>query len=56
MTRDMMLGMLRAGNTGDELLDILDAMVCDSFNSGSGVTDTSFADSYGEPTTEWVEF
>ena len=56
MTRDMMLGMLRAGNTGDELLAILDTMVGDIATVEVAAAAESPAVSYGEPTTEWVEF
>ena len=56
MTRDMMLGMLRAGNTGDDLLAILDTIVGGDAPAEVATVTESPAVSYGEPTTEWVEF
>lgn len=46
MTRSMMLSMLRQGNTGDELLQILDALIADD----------SAEVSINEPTADPIDF
>lgn len=50
MSREMMLGMLRQGNTGDEILSILDII-------GNGSADDDSAQSvFAEPTLSAIEF
>lgn len=56
MSRKMMLDLLRAGNTGNDLLAILDAIVGGDAPAEVATVTESPAVSYGEPTTEWVEF
>lgn len=56
MTREMMLGMLDAGKTGNQLLAILDILTGDVAPAEMVTATESAEDSYGEPTAEWVNF
>ena len=56
MTREMMLGLLRAGNTGDQLLAILDSLTGDVAPAEMVTATESAEGSYGQPTAEWVNF
>lgn len=56
MSRNMLLGLLRTGNTGNEILAILDTIVGGDAPAEVATVTESAAVSYGEPTTEWVEF
>ena len=47
MSRELLIGQLRQGNTGNEILSILDALV-------SGVDDSAPVDS--QPTSDPIDF
>ena len=50
MTRETIFGMLRQGNTGNEILSILDSISDGNDNSES--TQSALT----EPTSEWINF
>ena len=50
MSIQLMISALRRGNTGNEILSILDAILSDDY------TTSSENSSYGEPTGSWIEF
>ena len=55
MTRDMMLGMLRAGNNGEQILQILDTITDDDFAADiqGGYVDAA---QDAQPTLTEIEF
>ena len=55
MSREMMLGMLRAGNTGEQILQILDTIVGDDYDADvvGGYAALSEED---QPTMEEIAF
>lgn len=50
MTRETILGMLRQGNTGNEILSILDII------DNGGADDATPQSSAAQPTSEWIDF
>jgi len=50
MTRETILGMLRQGNTGNEILSILDII------GNGGADDATPQSSSAQPTSEWIDF
>jgi len=50
MSKQVLISMLRQGNTGNDILAILDVIVNDS------VADAPVADVTPSPTLEWTEF
>jgi hypothetical protein len=50
MTRETILGMLRQGNTGNEILSILDSI------GNGGADDATHQSSAAQPTSEWIDF
>lgn len=52
MSRKLLISMLAAGNTGDEMLTILDTIV--NNNVDNSTEDSSAG--YNEPTSEFIDF
>ena len=50
MSRELMIGLLKKGQTGNELLGILDVITTNTDNTEAPVI------TQAEPTLEWLEF
>ena len=53
MSKQVMISMLRQGNTGSEILSILDVIASDMISDG---TDTDSVSGFATPTLEEIEF
>jgi hypothetical protein len=53
MSKQVMISMLRQGNTGSEILSILDVIASDTISDS---TDTDSVSGFATPTLEEIEF